>query len=82
MAEQENQEEINTTDKKPKRGFYEELDRFLGKSVDIEYMEGQTKKEISGTLVALQNNFLHAILRTDKEKIVIRNVLMLKRARG
>jgi len=78
-------EDENIKIKKPIEGkgnvYVNEIMRFLDKEVDIVYIEGQTRKEISGILLGININYMNAVIRTAEKKILIRNVATIERYR-
>lgn len=61
--------------------LYEEYKKFLKEDVVVKYHEGNTIVELAGNLRFLSFVSLACVIMTDKEKIIVKNVITIKRQR-
>ena len=61
--------------------LYEEYEKFLKKDVIVKYYEGSEVKEVKGNLRFLSFHYLSCVIMTDQEKIIIKNVLTIRKKR-
>lgn len=59
--------------------YVEELKKCEGKEVEVLTVDGQIHK---GICRAINFSHLNVVLMTDEEKIIVKNVLIIKRKRG
>ena len=61
--------------------IFEEYSKFIKKQVTVEYWSGDQTKELSGELRFLSHNYLSCVVMTETEKIIIKNIITIRRKR-
>lgn len=58
--------------------YYKQLKKFINKEVEVT-LQDDTKRQ--GTLIAIQYNYLHTIIKTKTEAYLIKHFKQIKRTR-
>jgi small nuclear ribonucleoprotein (snRNP)-like protein len=62
--------------------LFTEFKKFLNKKVTVRYSENDKIIELNGILKFLNFNYLHCVVvMTESDKIIIKNIISIKRAR-
>jgi len=61
--------------------YIQELKKFVNSEAIIKYHEGNEVKEITATIRGINYGFLHVIVMTGTEKILIKNIITMRRKR-
>ena len=61
--------------------YLDEIKKFIGSEVVVTYYEGDEIKTLEGTLKALQFNYLHLVIMTKTDKVLLKNFVKITRKR-
>ncbi len=59
--------------------LYEEYEKFVGKEVTVRYHEGDKVIEEKGIIKFLNFSYLSLVLMTETEKVIIKNIISIRR---
>ena len=77
--EQEQNQDTKTSEKM--NPFIDELKKFIGSESEVSYFKGDKLETVKGTIKAINFGMLQVIVMTDTEKILIKNIIDIKRKR-
>ena len=65
----------------PLNVYLQELKKFIGHEAVCRYNDGDRVLELKGVVKGISFNYLHVVIMTDTEKILIKNFIQLRRQR-
>jgi len=61
--------------------LYDEFEKFVKQQVVVKYHEGDKVIELKGELRFLNFSYLNCVVMTEKEKIIVKNIITITRQR-
>lgn len=62
--------------------LFKEFEKFVNQEVTVEFHRGDEVKELIGKLVFLNFGYLNCVIETEKEKVIVKNIISIKRKKN